>query len=173
MNNCLQDPHRATFTFRSGPNPLAGSATFEVAITRSTTVPITRTVFVRMTGPRSDARPRSASPVRRNEGPRRDWQKADTSFSHLPLPAKAVVYVRPTIDKGGRLRFIPKVLEPNLSWGVISRRVEQETGRCPQVIGEVDMTSRARQEDVGHPYYPSLTSRSYLDSATISLRSSI
>ena len=109
---------------------------------------MTKTLFIRMTGPRCDARPRSASPTRRKDEAIREREQGDLPFSQLPLPSKATVYVRPTIDKSGRAKFSPKVLEPNLSWDVIRRRAEVETGRVPEIIGEVDMSSRVKEKDV-------------------------
>ena len=133
MERCLEDPQKEKFSFQSGT--LVQRSEFDVRIDPLPASMTTRTVFVRLDGPRSD---------KGNNTAVTSHPADDVPFSAQTIPEKILIYARSSWD-----RFeTKKTLNPHTSFESIRRTATTETNREAKILGEVDLSKKVPEKDV-------------------------
>jgi hypothetical protein len=150
--NCMGDPKRHLCQYRPADNRLA-STQFEITIKQLRPELMTRTVWIRITGPRADdyERARSASPKRHVSNPN-DMDVSTRGRSPVQqtskLPEKVSLYAVPVWNwSRTKINWTGKVREPGVSEEQLYKRIQVATGKVPVPLREVDMRRRVPEKD--------------------------
>jgi hypothetical protein len=148
VRKCLEDPKRNICHYRSTDSRLA-TTEFEIQIKHLRPESMTRTIWIRLTGPRPDERTRSASPVRRAvEGSERRHDLPSTHRTRR-LPVSVPIYAMPSWNwEGNRILWSGRVKEPKMTDQAWYNRARNATGREPVYLGKVDMGKRVSEQEV-------------------------
>ncbi|WWC88819.1 uncharacterized protein L201_003732 [Kwoniella dendrophila CBS 6074] len=146
------DPRRTICAARSTTHP--GGAPFELTIKPSSSKSSSRTVLIRLTGKRVDARARSASPNPfprddvsiQSESPRRD--QLDGHHKAM-LPSQISIDAVPSLSRDGQKLFWRVKIRPeNLDFNYMANQLRQETGKDLQQIGQIDLRRRVPEKHI-------------------------
>ena len=155
VGNCLSDPKHTQCIVRSSGH--AGLTTIDIIVTPAPLSLSVKTVYIKVTGPRSDLRSRSASPSRRSqnrtEPPRGNrHESTGVEWNYQPLPAAVNIDAIPI-----RKRFSPvtewwaRVRPAHVSFENIDRRAMNETNFHAEPITSMDLGRRVAEKDVSSP----------------------
>ena len=142
VENCLADPDRFDCISRSYPT----SSRFNIHIEPLPSQ--TSTIYIKMTGPRSDHRARSASP------PNRQGQVMERYEDTRPMPPFITVWGVPELHRwNGRVDWRAQIVmgeEPaEMEW----RQAVNETQNEPTLIERIDLARRVPQKAVSCPRF--------------------
>lgn len=153
VKRCLSDPEHSRFTLYRYNEPFD---TVDITVELAPPYLTTKTMFVKITGRRSDFRSRSASPSRtrsdsrnsrtsRRESDRRDeveWIKRD-------VPRQITIDSVPSHRRmGHRPECWARVRDEQLGFENIARRAWESTNMIIRYITTVDLSPRIPEEDV-------------------------
>ncbi|WRT67642.1 uncharacterized protein IL334_004614 [Kwoniella shivajii] len=149
----LRDPNSRQCTFQATPR--AAPTFLELDIKPSSALNLSRTVLIRMTGPRVDDQSGSASPAidpRYQPQTLTSVESGDRLFPNhtATLPASLLLDAVPRFARGGlKLVWSAKIRSPNSrQHDAYVRKVKAETGQEPKFIGEIDLSRRFPEKDI-------------------------
>ncbi|WWD04716.1 hypothetical protein V865_002787 [Kwoniella europaea PYCC6329] len=150
VKKVFSDPESRTWVVKSSRIP--GSNPVELVIKHSSPHHLSRTVLIRITGPRVDARARSASPkpARPDTNDEETFALRDQlgPYHRAPLPARIYIDAVPALSRDGRSNFRAKIRPRHISFKQLYDQAKEETGKDMTQIGELDLRRRVPEKDI-------------------------
>ncbi|OCF62343.1 hypothetical protein L486_02011 [Kwoniella mangroviensis CBS 10435] len=150
VKKVFSDPESRTWVVKSSRNP--GNNPVELVIKHSSPHHLSRTVLIRITGPRVDARARSASPE--PALPNAEYEETFAlrdqlgPYHRAPLPVRIYIDAVPTLFRDGRSNFRAKIRPRHISFKQLYEQAKEETGKDMTQIGELDLRRRVPERDI-------------------------
>lgn len=155
---CLADPRHTQCLIRSPGR--AGISPIEISVELAPFKLTSKTVYVKITGSRHDARSRSASPPARSDvddrPSRRHQREEERDWIFQSLPASINIDSVPSRRRfANKIEWWARVRPAHLSFNDISQRAFSETGFRAEAITCLDLGRRVAEKDVS-PFVQSL-----------------
>lgn len=148
VESCLADPSRTDLYLQT---PEGGHDYIKIEVELAPRYLTTKTIYIKITGPRHDARSRSASPRRgdRTEFPGSRYGR-DLDFNLKPLPARIYIDAIPSRRRFDDLiLWWARVREQNVPFETINRRAQMGTeGSKSYHIDSFELGRRVPDKDV-------------------------
>ncbi|WVW84507.1 hypothetical protein I302_106541 [Kwoniella bestiolae CBS 10118] len=153
VKKVLADPESRICHVKSSIAP--GSAPLKLMIKHSSPSLTSRTILIRLTGPRADSRARSASPVEisRDQDPEDQTAPRDQLGQHhlAMLPPRLLIDAVPFRSRDGRVIHRAKIRSRYVNFAQLADQAREETGKEMQKIGEIDLRRRVSEKDIIPP----------------------
>lgn len=143
VETCFNDPERAHCVSRSNRN----ISNFDIGIERASSREMTRTIYIKLSGPRADSRARSASPPSAFKG------EQPPAGDYRPLPEQISIWAFPhRLRRSSRVEWWARVAIGQSPEAFIIDKARAETGQEPVHLDNIDLRRRMPEKHVSRRF---------------------